>query len=135
MYTNAVLFGAFDLFHKGHKNFCSQVLLTAKKGSVFVLPDVLIQKYKGVKPHDPERTRLLNVYNSLKGNFAVYLHTGDEEVNLKMAQNLTPDAILLGEDQTNSWVKKVIALNPQASVVYLKRTPGISSTQLRGQAK
>jgi glycerol-3-phosphate cytidylyltransferase-like family protein len=131
IFTKAALFGAFDLFHYGHENFLTQAMSLSKGGCVYVLSDGLIEKHKKVKPSDTQSERVLKVQNFVGKNFSVVCHTDDEEYNKHMVFLSSPDVIILGEDQTNVWTSSVIAMNPQAEVIFAKRTPNISSTMLR----
>jgi FAD synthetase len=61
--TKIMVFGTFDVLHKGHLNFFKQARKLAKKPYLIVSTarDVNVKKIKGHKPRFNERQRLLAI--------------------------------------------------------------------------
>lgn len=91
-----MVFGCFDLFHEGHKNFLYQA---SQRGAVIavVTPDSIITKLKKRNPIEYQETRLKNVEK------CEYVHKailGDENLgSYQILQKFSIDLICLGYDQ------------------------------------
>ncbi len=120
-----ITYGTYDLLHYGHIN----LLRNAKK-----LGDYLIV---GVTSDEFDRARgKLNVHQSLSERIAAVAQTGladkiivEEYDGQKISdiKKYDVDIFTVGSD----WVGKFDYLNEFCNVVYLPRTEGISSTQIR----
>ena len=91
-----MVFGVFDLFHKGHRSFLAQA---RKHGKVVVVVarDKAIQKLKRKKPHHTEQARVAAVRKSIGVAKAIL---GDKiQGSYKIIKKIRPDIICLGYDQ------------------------------------
>lgn len=120
-----ITYGTFDLFHEGHRN----LLRRAKELGDYLIVGVTTEHY------DLQRGKL-NVVNSLLERIENVKNSGyvdeiliedHEGQKLEDIQKLGVDVFTVGSD----WVGKFDYLKPYCEVVYLERTPDISSTQLR----
>ena len=120
-----ITYGTYDFLHQGHIN----VLNNAK-----ALGDYLIV---GVTSDEYDRSRgKLDVWQSLPERIAAVQATGiaDEIIveeyegqKISDIQKYDVDVFTVGSD----WVGKFDYLNEFCEVVYLPRTEGVSSTQIR----
>lgn len=91
-----MVFGVFDLFHKGHRSFFAQARKHGKVVAV-VARDKTAQKLKGKKPHHTERARVAAV-RKMAGVAKAVL--GDKiQGSYKIIKKMKPDIICLGYDQ------------------------------------
>ena len=89
-------FGAFDLFHDGHRHFISQAQKLGDKLIVTVARDANIERIKGVVPMYDELDRV----DEIKDNFPeAEVVLGDKEDFYKCLNCYKPDVIALGYDQ------------------------------------
>ncbi|MFA6047537.1 MAG: adenylyltransferase/cytidyltransferase family protein [Parcubacteria group bacterium] len=92
-----IVFGTFDIFHKGHMSFLRQ----AKKYGDFLLVviarDRIVKKVKRKLPRNNEKNRLKTVENSGLADEVVLGHLRDMYAFIKKYK---PDVIALGYDQT-----------------------------------
>lgn len=122
-----ITYGTFDLFHQGHYN----ILKRAKE-----LGDYLIV---GVTSENYDKTRgKLNVKQSLVERIENVKKTGladkiivEEYLGQKVddVKKYDVDTFVLGSD----WAGKCDYLKEYCNVVYLERTKGVSSTELRNK--
>ena len=127
--TRVITYGTYDLLHQGHIN----LLRRAKE-----LGDYLIV---GVTSDSFDRGRgKLNVRNNVLERVEAVKATGyaDEVIiedylgqKIDDIQKYDVDIFAIGSD----WVGKFDYLNEYCKVVYLPRTEGISSTQLRAESQ
>ena len=127
--TKVITYGTYDLLHQGHIN----LLRRAKE-----LGDYLIV---GVTSDSFDRGRgKLNVRNNVLERVEAVKATGyaDEVIiedylgqKIDDIQKYDVDIFAIGSD----WVGKFDYLNEYCKVVYLPRTEGISSTQLRAESQ
>ena len=127
--TKVITYGTYDLLHQGHIN----LLRRAKE-----LGDYLIV---GVTSDSFDRGRgKLNVRNNVLERVEAVKATGyadeviiEDYVGQKIddIQKYDVDIFAIGSD----WVGKFDYLNEYCKVVYLPRTQGISSTQLREETQ
>ena len=130
--------GTFDLFHEGHMNFLRQCrLLAGPNGSVIVSlnTDDFIERYKGRAPMQSYRVREAVLRNCTYVN-KVVPNIGSED-SKPAIEAVDPDVVAIDtgwafQDYyaqmsfTQQWLdERGIVL------VYLPRTPGVSTTQLR----
>lgn len=122
-----ITYGTYDLLHYGH----IRLLERAKE-----LGDYLIV---GVTADDFDRTRgKINVHQSLMERIENVKATGlaDEIIIEEYEGQKIDDILRYGVDiftVGSDWVGKFDYLKEYCEVVYLERTPGVSSTDLRAQ--
>ena len=127
--TKVITYGTFDLLHFGHEN-----LLRAAKA----LGDYLIV---GVTSEDFDRSRgKLLVQQSLAERMAAVKATGlvDEVIVEEYEGQKIDDIKRYGVDiftVGSDWKGKFDYLSPYCKVVYLSRTEGVSSTELRSKGR
>lgn len=120
-----ITYGTFDLFHEGHYN----LLKRAKALGDYLIVGVTTEHYdeqRGkINIMDPLLKRVENVKNS---GFADEIIIEDHEgQKVEDIQKYQVDIFTLGSD----WRGAFDYLKPYCEVVYLERTPDISSTKLR----
>lgn len=123
--VRVITYGTFDLFHEGHKN----ILKRAKEQGDYLIVGVTSENYDksrgklNVTQSLPER-----IENVKKSGFAdqiiVEEYFGQKIEDIKKYK---VDKFVIGSD----WLGKFDYLNEYCEVVYLERTKGVSSTQLR----
>lgn len=124
-----ITYGTFDLFHQGHYN----LLKRARELGDYLIVGVTTEHF------DEERGKLnivdtimQRVENVRKSGFADQIIIEDHEgQKIEDIQKLGVDIFTVGSD----WVGIFDYLNAYCKVVYLKRTPDISSTMLREQKR
>ncbi|MHA1372158.1 MAG: adenylyltransferase/cytidyltransferase family protein [Promethearchaeota archaeon] len=91
--------GTFDLLHPGHIYLINEA---SKLGRVYVVvgTDKNVERFKGKKPVIPEKQRLMMI-QSLKNVEKALLGYEDPDLT-KVIEDIKPDIILLGPDQTPS---------------------------------
>ncbi|MBN2112351.1 FAD synthase [Candidatus Woesearchaeota archaeon] len=98
-----MVFGTFDILHKGHLDFFRQ----AKRHGDFLVAvvgrDKTVEKIKGRKPVNNEHQRLLEVYHVPEVDFAAL---GEKDDPYRIIEEQKPDVICLGYDQ-NSYTKNL----------------------------
>lgn len=120
-----ITYGTFDLFHQGHYN----LLKRAKQLGDYLIVGITTNNY------DNNRGKL-NVQNTLMERIKSVKDTGladeiiieefeGQKINDILKYNV--DVFVIGSD----WEGKFDYLNEYCEVIYLQRTKGISSTQLR----
>lgn len=123
--TKVITYGTFDLLHEGHLN----LLKRAKALGDYLIVGVTSESY------DKERGKL-NVQDSLVKRIDAIKKTGlaDEIIveefegqKILDIQKYGADIFAIGSD----WTGKFDYLKKYCDVIYLERTKGISSTQLR----
>lgn len=127
--------GVFDMFHIGHLNLINQAKLNCEKLIVGVNSDSLVEAYKNKTPVIDAKSRAEIVRNIKAVDECVIVDTLDKE---KIYLQLPFDVIFIGDDWKNSdrWNEtERIMKKYGVDVVYLKHTPNISSTNLRGQVE
>ena len=118
-----ITFGTFDLFHKGHERIFERCLNYSEYIIVGISSDEFTFNKKQIIPTDNFETRETNVYNckNVKKVFS------EESMELKndYIKEHNAHILIMGDDWKDkfNWV--------DCSVIYLERTPDISSTMLR----
>ncbi len=120
-----ITYGSFDLFHEGHY----QILKKAKALGDHLTVGVTTEHYDQMRGKlnlvDPIMTRIENVR---KTGFADVIIVEDHEgQKIEDIQRYGIDIFTLGSD----WAGRFDYLKQYCEVVYLPRTAGISSTELR----
>ncbi len=120
-----ITYGSFDLFHEGHYN----ILKRAKELGDYLIVGVTTEHYDRSRGKlnlvDPIMTRIENVK---KTGFADEIIVEDHEgQKIEDIQKYGIDTFVLGTD----WTGKFDYLKNYCNVVYLERTPDISSTLKR----
>ncbi|MCL2598023.1 MAG: Gfo/Idh/MocA family oxidoreductase [Paludibacter sp.] len=122
-----ITYGTFDLFHAGHYN----LLRRAKELGDWLIVGVTAERF------DRERGKL-NVHNSLIQRIEYVKQSGfaDEIIveefegqKIEDILKYNVDIFAIGSD----WVGKFDYVKEYCQVIYLERTKGISSTQLRNE--
>lgn len=124
-----ITYGSFDLFHEGHYN----ILKRAKELGDYLIVGVTTEHYDRSRGKlnlvDPIMTRIENVRNTgFADEIIVEDHDGQK---IEDIQRYGIDTFVLGTD----WVGKFDYLKKYCNVVYLERTPDISSTLKRKDMK
>jgi len=95
-----LVFGTFDLLHKGHVSFLRQAKNIARKNKgkliVVVARDINVKKIKKKKPFENEMTRMEKVKRL---NLADDVILGSIDNRVKIIEKIKPDIICLGYDQ------------------------------------
>lgn len=124
MMKKIITFGTFDVFHIGHVNILERAATYGDYLIVGVSSDKLNFKKKGRNPiyNQSERCKIIN---SLKFVNEVFI---EESLELKKEYIIkyNADVLIMGDDWEGrfDWVKDV------CDVVYLPRTPSISTTEI-----
>ena len=117
-----ITYGSFDLFHEGHHN----LLQRAKALGDYLIVGVTTEHFDETRGKlnlvDSILTRIENVRNT---GFADEIIVEDHEgQKIEDIQKYGIDIFTVGSD----WIGKFDYLKPYCEVVYLERTPNISST-------
>lgn len=127
-----ITYGTFDLLHEGHRN----LLKRAKGLGDYLIVAVSTDEFnaiKGKKAHDTFEERVENLLNDseCKKYIDKIIPENFWEQKIIDIKKYGVDVFTIGDD----WKGKFDELMDLCEVVYLPRTPGISSTQLREQLK
>lgn len=95
-HKTVLVFGTFDIFHQGHKNFLRQARRYGIFLIVVVARDKTVKKIKGKLPKKREKVRLGQVRKSGLADEAMLGSLGDKYAIIK---KIKPDIICLGYDQ------------------------------------
>lgn len=98
-----MVFGTFDILHKGHLNFFQQAKKHGDYLIVSIARDDTIRQVKGRKPHHSEKTRLKQIK---KLGIVDKSILGMKRDKYKNIEKYKPDIICLGYDQV-SFVDKL----------------------------
>ncbi|MBU0647072.1 FAD synthase [Patescibacteria group bacterium] len=91
-----MVFGTFDIFHLGHKNFLNQAKQKGDYLIVVIARDQTVEKIKKAKPQNNENDRLKIVKNS---GLADKVILGNLKNKYQVIKKYQPDVICLGYDQ------------------------------------
>lgn len=91
-----MLFGTFDILHKGHQNLFKQARQHGDFLIVCLGRDKNVEKIKGRRPFFQEKKR---IFNLKKTNWVEKVILGDKKNFLKPILRLKPHIICLGYDQ------------------------------------
>ena len=124
-----ITFGTYDLFHIGHLNIINRSLKLGDKLIVGISTDQLNfskkQKYPVYKQEDR-----LEILKHIKGVDEVFYEESLEQKR-EYILKYKADILVMGDD----WEGRFDEFNDICTVVYLPRTPGISSTQVKEYIK
>lgn len=120
--TRVITFGTFDMFHVGHLNILERARALGTHLTVGVSTDDLTAVKKGRPPiHGfAERTRIVRALRCVDAVFA------EESLERKRDYVVGHRAsiLVMGDD----WAGRFDALRDVCEVVYLARTPSVSTT-------
>ncbi len=94
--ARVMVFGTFDIFHPGHKNFLKQAKKFGDYLIVVVARDETVMKFKRQKTENNEQKRLKNVKKSKLANEVIL---GSLKDKYAVVKKYKPDIICLGYDQ------------------------------------
>jgi FAD synthetase len=94
-----IVFGTFDMFHEGHRNFLIQARKYGAYLRVVVARDITVLKVKGRRPRYTEHERANVITKSGLANDVVL---GSLEDRFEVIRDYKPDVICLGYDQKQS---------------------------------
>lgn len=117
--------GTFDLFHRGHLSILRRSLELGDRLIVGVATDRYVRDEKGIIPIYPQADRLELISRIVYVNGA-YLFDSFEQLP-EMLELYTANILTMGSD----WEGKLDRYLSICKVIYLPRTTGISSTELR----
>lgn len=119
-----ITFGTFDVFHVGHINILQRAASLGDTLIVGVSTDKLNFDKKGRNPIYKEEDRM-KIINSLR---YVNLCFPEESLEKKAdyIKQYNADVLVMGDD----WEGKFDYLKEFCNVVYLERTPSISTTEI-----
>ena len=122
MPRTVITFGTFDVFHLGHLRVLERAAALGDRLVVGVSADALNERKKGRAPIFSQRERLA-IVGALKVVDEVFV---EESLELKRDYVLEhgADVLVMGDD----WAGKFDFLTDICEVVYLPRTPSISTT-------
>jgi len=121
--SRVMVFGTFDIFHPGHKNFLKQAKKYGNYLIAVIARDRTVKEVKGKLPKNPENVRLKNVVSSGLADKVILGNLSDKYAVIRKHK---PGVIALGYDQfnyTDGLIKKflnikVIRLKPFKPSIY-----------------
>ena len=119
-----ITFGTFDVFHVGHVNILQRAAALGDTLIVGISTDELNFSKKQRYPIYNERDRMKIVNGLRYVNFCFF----EESMELKREyiQRYNADTLVMGDD----WAGKFDEFKDICKVVYLERTPSVSTTQI-----
>jgi glycerol-3-phosphate cytidylyltransferase len=126
---SVITFGTFDLFHTGHLRIFERSAALGDRLIVGVSSDQFTFKKKGRVPFHNEQQRM-DIVGSIRCVDEVFL---EESFELKRHYLLEhrADVLTMGDD----WANKFEEFNDIVEVVYFRRTPDISTTEIIAQIR
>jgi choline-phosphate cytidylyltransferase len=124
MVRTVITFGTFDVFHVGHLRIIERAASFGERLVVGVSADALNLKKKDRAPVFTEAERIA-IVAALKPVDEVFI---EESLELKRhyIEKYSADVLVMGDD----WAGRFDELADLCEVVYLPRTPAISTTAL-----
>lgn len=119
-----ITFGTFDVFHVGHVNILKRARDLGDELIVGVSSDALNYSKKQRYPIYSQEERV-EIISSLRFVDKVFIEESLEK-KLEYIKNNQADVLIMGDD----WAGKFDWLKTQCDVVYLPRTPSISTTEI-----
>ncbi len=122
--TTVITFGTFDVFHVGHVRVLNRAAEFGDHLLVGVSSDQLNLAKKGRRPVFTQDERM-EIISNVKSVHGVFL---EESLELKRqyVEEHKADILVMGDD----WAGKFDYLNDICKVVYLPRTPSVSTTAI-----
>lgn len=120
--TTVITFGTFDVFHVGHLRVIERAAEHGDRLVVGVSADLLNERKKGRRPVFPEDERM-RIVSSLKPVDEVFLEESLEQKR-EYIERYGADVLVMGDD----WAGRFDEFEDICKVVYLPRTPSISTT-------
>jgi len=119
-----ITFGTFDVFHVGHVNILQRAAALGDTLIVGISTDALNLAKKGRKPVYSQEDRM-KIVNGLR---YVNLCFFEESLELKRQyiERFGADVLVMGDD----WAGRFDEMRDLCEVVYLPRTPSVSTTAL-----
>ncbi len=132
--TSVYISGTWDLFHIGHLNAIKKAKALGNYLIVGVSTDELVQEYKKNPPIFPFDHRW-KIVESLK--FVDRVIVQKELSTYKQFKELDFDILVVGDDWKNKHLEGIdwIKNHPVKKVVFLPRTQGISSSELKSKVQ
>lgn len=125
--TRVVTFGTFDLFHLGHLNILRRAKELGDTLIVGVSSDALNVRKKGKPPVYPEAHRRAIVAAIRHVDHVFIEHSLEEKRDYLLEHRA--DVLVMGDD----WAGKFDEFSDICRVVYLPRTEGISTTDVKAR--
>ena len=124
MSKTVITFGTFDVFHVGHLRVIERAAALGDRLVVGVSEEALNERKKGRSPVFSQSERL-EIVAALKPVDAVFV---EESLELKRhyIEQYAADVLVMGDD----WAGRFDEFKDVCEVVYLPRTPAISTTAL-----
>jgi glycerol-3-phosphate cytidylyltransferase len=122
-----ITFGTFDLLHVGHINILERAKKVCDYLVVGVSTDALNAAKKGEPPVYSQDERL-RIVGSLRVVDYVFLEESLEQ-KADYIRQFHADVLIMGQD----WAGKFDYLRELCEVLYLPRTPHISTTQVKAE--
>jgi choline-phosphate cytidylyltransferase len=122
--VNVITFGTFDVFHVGHLRVIERAAELGDRLVVGVSADLLNQRKKGRLPVFSQEERM-EIIRSLRWVDSVFLEESLEQKRDYLLEH-EADYLVMGDD----WEGRFDEFNDVCKVVYLERTPSISTTAL-----
>jgi len=119
-----ITFGTFDLLHVGHVRLLTRAKQLGDILYVGVSSDLLNFEKKNKYPEFPQAERM-EIISMLKCVDGVFLEESLEKKSQYIAQN-EASLLVMGDD----WLGKFDDLSHTCEVIYLPRTPSISTTAI-----
>ena len=126
--TKVITFGTFDILHEGHINILHRAKIYGDTLIVGVSSDEM-NKSKGKLSVQDIFTRC-TVIESLRDVDMVFVEESMDKKK-EYIERYKADILVMGHD----WEGKFDYLNDVCKVVYLPRTPGVSTTQYKKEIK
>lgn len=124
MSRTVITFGTFDVFHVGHLRVLERAAALGDRLVVGVSADALNERKKGRSPVYSQAERM-EIVAALRAVDEVFLEESLEQKRDYVLEH-GADVLVMGDD----WQGKFDELEDVCEVVYLPRTPAISTTAL-----
>lgn len=119
-----ITFGTFDVFHVGHVNLLQRAASYGDSLVVGISTDELNMEKKSRLPVYREKDRMKIVNGLRYVNFCFFEESLEEKA--EYITRYSADTLVMGDD----WKGKFDHLQELCEVIYLERTPSVSTTQI-----